>query len=158
MKRSRAPVVKNLLAQIIGDGLTTGQIITLLRKNHGNAIDKERDDLIDIGLSKLVNQVGALQSGPVTEIQTELFEEYNFGKKLNVVVNSQTGPVKVWRDSTELSIEEAKRYIADHQKPTIRELPGRAKELQRFLKDYNASSVSPSTKLIDLWRAARKGG
>jgi hypothetical protein len=151
-----APYVKNALAKLTGIGLTTEQIVARLKKDNPKAIEDDKDDLIDIALTKLVNQVGLLQSGSVTEAQLEMFHEYSFQKRLHVVVETPTGPIKIWKSSATVSTEEAARYISDRLRPSVRRLSSRAKELQRFLDECNASSALPGTKLLELWLAAKK--
>ena len=155
VKKPRAPTVKNLLARLIGKGLTTEKIISLFRKDHHEAIAKENEDLIDIALTKLVSQVGALQSGPATDLQIELFHEYSLQKKLNVIVDTPEGPEKVWKESVEVSVAEAQRYVAEHQRQPMRKLSGHASELERLLSECNASSAPPNSNLMELWTAAR---
>jgi hypothetical protein len=152
----RAPSVKNALARITDNALTTEQIVAFAKKNNKKEIEADKDDLIDIALIKLVNDAGSLQSGPLADLQIEMFHEYSFQKKLHVVVESPDGPVKVWKSSATVSVAEAQRYISDHQRPAMKELSGRAKELKRFLDECNASAAEPGTELIDLWTAARK--
>jgi hypothetical protein len=157
MAQVRAHNVRQSLLSIINslpsDGLTTDNIIDTLHKHHAEAITSDSDDLIRIALVRLVNQVGDLRSGSTTDLQIELFEEYKVNKRLVIIVETPTGPKKVWKNREDMTIGEVTRYVEAHERPRLK-LSGNARELSRMLDDVKAFSTSDDDKIAEVLAAA----
>jgi len=136
------------------DGLTTKKIIAALRRDHAEDILAEADDLIEIALIKLVSQVGTLRSSSMTNFQSELFEEYAVPRRLVLIVKTQHGNKKVWKNLDDLTIAEAEGYVSDHQRPRTK-IASQVKELGRLIADSKSYAKSPNEKLVKAWAAAQ---
>jgi predicted nucleic acid-binding protein len=158
MKRVRASKVRNLLGTIVSrlpsDGLTTEKIIADLRRDHPDAIAAETGDLIEIALVRLVSQVSSLRSSSTVNFQVELFEEYAVKRRIVLMVETPTGFEKVWKNIDDVTVAEAERYVALHERVPVR-LSVDAKELSRLLTDVRNYATSPNDKLVNAWAAAR---
>jgi hypothetical protein len=158
MKRVRAPKVRNSLGAIINglpsDGLTTEKIIAALRKDHAVAIAADTNDLVEIALVRLVDQVGALRTKSTAHFDPVLFEEYAVQPRLNLTIETPDGSKKVWKNLDDVSVGEARRYVAQHERSPVRISPT-ASELHRLLNDVRDFVRSEHEKLVIAWRAAK---
>src|SRR5262245_19251961 len=80
VRRRRAPAIRSYLSEIVGDltdkGASSEEIVRELKRRQPQAIAKELDDVVHIGLMKLASEAYGRRPGSPNSAQLELWEEY----------------------------------------------------------------------------------
>lgn len=155
MARTRAPEIRNLLAAISAehaiDGITSAEMVSILKKDHASAIENEGQDVLDIGLMKLAASVCSRRSA-APSVQLELFEEYGVPDLLTLTEHTAGGVCKIHKAIGSMTLTEVGDYIAEHRRPRAR-FSEKVKELARLKTELSEFAEAETSTVNECWAA-----
>ncbi len=134
-------------------GLTNFEIVKALRKSNENIVQLEREDIIEIGLAKLVVEVSKWRSGAQSSTQIELFKEYDLPKTYTIRI---PGKKPIHKKLNDVTYQDAKIFVEQHEKPPIQS--HEVAEVARFLEFAESVKAKPTDRLVDIWEREHGAG
>ncbi|HTT84693.1 MAG TPA: hypothetical protein VMF67_14535 [Rhizomicrobium sp.] len=135
------------------EGATPAEIIAALREKHSQVIHAEREDLMYLGLTTMLNSICNLKWGAGSSVQADLFEGFDVPLTLTLCKHDETGASRnIKKNLDTLTKGEFRQYIADREAP--RKQSRRAKELGRLfdaIRDHGEEDWS----VKECWQASR---
>jgi hypothetical protein len=161
IKRIRAPKTRNKLAELVGSlprsGMTTSQIISEFKSEHGDIVQSERQELLDIGISRVLMQIAMRHSNATVNFAPDLFGKYGIQPMIYVSTDTSNGVERVLKNVADITLIEAERVISEFRKPR-KELSHPARELIKLVADFKKSSPAPTETIGRWWQRKREGG
>lgn len=156
--RGRAPKTRARIIEIKAKlgrrGAEPKEIIDALKQKHSNIIRAERDDLIDLGLSSIVNSVCNLKGGVGNSRQPDLFKGFDLPFTLTVRASNGSGDIRsIKKNFDAMTKAEVAQYIEDHTN-TPPKTSKRTSEVQRFFERYAKFGDENST-MMQCWKLAQ---
>lgn len=155
--RKRAPKtwarVIEIKAKLARKGATPAEIIATVREKYPEIIRAERDDLIYLGLTTVVNSVCNLKWGSGSSVQRDLFEGYDVPRTVTLRGADNAGNARSIKKNVDaMTKAELGQYLADHEMPPKQSR--HIKELTRLFEFIREHGSDTST-VTECWIKAR---
>jgi hypothetical protein len=161
IKRIRTPKTRNKLAELVSNlprsGMTTSQIISAFKSKHSDVVQSELQELLDIGISRVLMQIAMRHSNVTVNFQPDLFGKYGIQPMMYVSTDTSNGVERVLKNSSDITLSEAERVISEFRKPR-KELSHPARELIKLVTDFKKSSPTSAETIGQWWQRKRQGG
>jgi hypothetical protein len=136
-------------------GATSKEIVAAFSIKYPKQIADVNARLVEIALTKLVNEGRNRPPRGIVAGQLDLFGEYNIPGSIVLRVTGKDGIKHVHKDTGKTTIGEMKRYLDDHSKPRSPTTKER-RELRRLVLHLEPFKKSDNSTIEDCWRAAQK--
>jgi len=158
MRKTRARVTRNHLsaiaARLAHKGATSAEISAIFKKKHAATLAAEIDEIVDIGVTKIIADVCATRLGSLVGVQLEMFAEYSIPSLITLDVSDQKGPRRIHKAVGSTSLSELRGYVTSKLKPRPNRSP-RLQELARLVDDLERVGVPDDWPIDDCWAAQR---
>jgi hypothetical protein len=155
---SSCPKVRHSLSKILdalpSGGLTPEQIGVTLKAKYQKAITEDNADLVDIAITRVVNQVISRRAKSNISGQLELFAEFKVTPRVYVTVETEHGLERVVKNLGTLTNEEVQRQKERIERPIIRGIAN--SEFVRLADAMKASGANPKETVDEWWMARSK--
>jgi hypothetical protein len=156
VRKTRAPEVRNFLAKIKGKlahkGAGNEQVVSILEKQHPEAIKAELADIVHIGLMKLASESCTHRSGVESRSQLEMFAEYATPKMVYLRVVDSKGHVSKKQFAVgSLTPALVRQCVAENTRTQRPKLSPQMKELTRLADDMEPFAETAASTIDECW-------
>jgi hypothetical protein len=136
--------------------MTTSQIISAFKSEHADVVQSELQELLDIGISRVLMQIAMRHSNATVNLEPDLFGKYGIQPMIYVSTDTSNGVERLLKNASDITLIEAERVISEIRKPR-KELSHSARELIKLVADFKKSSSVPTETIGQWWQRKREG-